>query len=174
MPWRCKQTQNTRGTSDCETQWVKPSSNNESLKSFDAPTQSLGSVKASLPPRGYQPCPADARPSDNDIGPPAALARRSRSCRLTFLHVFPFFCAVVAFLYVLTLRAMASSASPEIPSSILIVGSGAFGLSTAYSLCQNPRYKDTSITIIDRQPFPTPDGSSVSRASNLLCFNTLL
>ncbi|KAI4613041.1 hypothetical protein J4E80_007097 [Alternaria sp. BMP 0032] len=56
---------------------------------------------------------------------------------------------------------MASSASLERPSSILIVGSGAFGLSTAYSLCKNPQYKDTSITVVDRQPFPTPDGSSI-------------
>ncbi|KAF2712511.1 FAD dependent oxidoreductase [Pleomassaria siparia CBS 279.74] len=49
----------------------------------------------------------------------------------------------------------------EIPSSILIVGSGVFGLSTAYSLCKNPLFKNTAITIVDRQPFPTPDGSSI-------------
>jgi sarcosine oxidase/L-pipecolate oxidase len=57
---------------------------------------------------------------------------------------------------------MASSVSSEIPSSILIVGSGAFGLSTAWALCKNPQYQNTTITVVDRQPFPTPDGSSVS------------
>lgn len=56
---------------------------------------------------------------------------------------------------------MASEASTKVPSSILIVGSGAFGLSTAWSLCRNPRYSDTCITVVDRQPFPTPDGSSI-------------
>ncbi|KAF1841927.1 FAD dependent oxidoreductase [Cucurbitaria berberidis CBS 394.84] len=56
--------------------------------------------------------------------------------------------------------ASSSSASVEIPSSILIVGSGAFGLSTAWALSQNPQYKDTSITVVDRQPFPSPDCSS--------------
>lgn len=130
-------------------------------------TQSLGSVKAPCS-HEVQPCPAGARPSNhqsvNDIGPPAALARRSDAGRWTFLHDFPFFCPVAESLNVLISRAMASSASLERPSSILIVGSGAFGLSTAYSLCQNPQYKDTSITVVDRQPFPTPDGSSVSRA----------
>ncbi|KAF2871859.1 FAD dependent oxidoreductase [Massariosphaeria phaeospora] len=54
------------------------------------------------------------------------------------------------------------SAHPtEIPSSILIVGSGVFGLSTAWALCKNPLFKNTSITLVDRQPFPTPDGSSI-------------
>ncbi|KAH4130242.1 hypothetical protein HBI56_111950 [Parastagonospora nodorum] len=53
------------------------------------------------------------------------------------------------------------SSSSEIPSSILIVGSGAFGLSTAWALCRNSRYANTTITVVDRQPFPTPDGSSI-------------
>ncbi|KAH7139500.1 sarcosine oxidase [Dendryphion nanum] len=48
-----------------------------------------------------------------------------------------------------------------IPSSVLIIGSGVFGLSTAYSLCKNPLFSNTSITLVDRQPFPTPDGSSI-------------
>lgn len=48
-----------------------------------------------------------------------------------------------------------------VPSSILIVGSGAFGLSTAYALCRNERYKNTTLTVVDRQAFPTPDGSSI-------------
>lgn len=47
------------------------------------------------------------------------------------------------------------------PSSILIIGSGAFGLSTAYSLATNPKYKNTTITVLDRQSFPSPDSSSV-------------
>jgi hypothetical protein len=79
---------------------------------------------------------------------------------------FPHFsftsCFLFSFILFPTHCAMASSASVEIPSSILIVGSGAFGLSTAWSLCRNPLYKNTSITVVDRQPFPTPDGSSVS------------
>ncbi len=58
---------------------------------------------------------------------------------------------------------MVPTTSLEIPKSIIIIGSGAFGLSTAWALCRNARYKDTSIIVIDRQPFPTPDGSSVSR-----------
>lgn len=56
---------------------------------------------------------------------------------------------------------MASAASTNTHSSILIVGSGAFGLSTAWSLCNNPRYAKTTITVVDRQPFPAPDGSSI-------------
>lgn len=47
------------------------------------------------------------------------------------------------------------------PSSILIVGSGAFGLSTAYSLSQNQSFSNTKITVLDRSPFPSPDGSSI-------------
>jgi sarcosine oxidase/L-pipecolate oxidase len=47
------------------------------------------------------------------------------------------------------------------PKSILIVGSGVFGLSTAYSLAQRPSYSNTRITVIDRSPFPSPDGSSI-------------
>lgn len=56
---------------------------------------------------------------------------------------------------------MASSTTREIPSSILIVGSGVFGLSTAYSLALNPAYANTSITLIDRLPFPAPDAASI-------------
>ncbi|KAG9240830.1 FAD dependent oxidoreductase [Calycina marina] len=50
---------------------------------------------------------------------------------------------------------------PEVPSSILIVGSGVFGLSTAYAFTQRPEYANTKITVIDRSPFPSPDGSSI-------------
>ena len=55
-----------------------------------------------------------------------------------------------------------SSSTPKIPKSVIIVGSGAFGLSTAWALCRNPDFTYTSITVVDRQTFPTPDGSSVS------------
>ncbi|KAL3420786.1 fructosyl-amino acid oxidase [Phlyctema vagabunda] len=47
------------------------------------------------------------------------------------------------------------------PDSILIVGSGVFGLSTAYSLAQNPHYSSSTISVLDRSPFPSPDGSSI-------------
>lgn len=50
---------------------------------------------------------------------------------------------------------------PPAPRSIIIVGSGVFGLSTAYSLSQNPSYSSTKITVLDRSPFPSPDGSSI-------------
>jgi sarcosine oxidase/L-pipecolate oxidase len=49
----------------------------------------------------------------------------------------------------------------DIPGMILIVGSGVFGLSTAYALCQRKEFKDTKIVVIDRWPFPAPDGASV-------------
>ncbi|OCK80039.1 FAD dependent oxidoreductase [Lepidopterella palustris CBS 459.81] len=49
----------------------------------------------------------------------------------------------------------------SIPASILIIGSGVFGLSTAYSLCKNPAFRDTSITLVDRQPFPARDAASI-------------
>ncbi|KAG4434928.1 hypothetical protein IFR05_009597 [Cadophora sp. M221] len=47
------------------------------------------------------------------------------------------------------------------PKSILILGHGVFGLSTAYSLARRPSFADTSITLIDRSTFPSPDGSSI-------------
>ncbi|CZR61022.1 related to fructosyl amino acid oxidase [Phialocephala subalpina] len=47
------------------------------------------------------------------------------------------------------------------PSSILILGSGVFGLSTALALTQRPSFSHTKITLIDRSPFPSPDGSSI-------------
>lgn len=49
----------------------------------------------------------------------------------------------------------------DIPSSILIIGSGVFGLSTALSLSKDPKFKETEITLVDQSPFPTPDGASV-------------
>ena len=47
------------------------------------------------------------------------------------------------------------------PKSILIVGSGVFGLSTSYALAQRPAYSSTPITVLDRSPFPSQDGSSI-------------
>ena len=47
------------------------------------------------------------------------------------------------------------------PSSIVVIGSGVFGLSTVHSLALSPRYANTKITVIDRHPFPSPDGSSI-------------
>lgn len=49
------------------------------------------------------------------------------------------------------------------PSSILIVGSGVFGLSTAWALTKRSAYNKTSITIVDsaRGQFPPPDAASV-------------
>lgn len=50
---------------------------------------------------------------------------------------------------------------PDIPSSILIIGSGVFGLSTAHSLSLDHRFSTSTITVLDRSPFPSPDGSSI-------------
>lgn len=47
------------------------------------------------------------------------------------------------------------------PSSILIIGSGVFGLSTAHALSKRPLFSKSQITVLDRSPFPSPDGSSI-------------
>jgi sarcosine oxidase / L-pipecolate oxidase len=47
------------------------------------------------------------------------------------------------------------------PSSILIVGSGVFGLSIALSLTRRHQYVQTTIIVLDRSPFPSSDGSSI-------------
>lgn len=47
------------------------------------------------------------------------------------------------------------------PKHILILGSGVFGLSTAFALSKRSHYKDTNITVLDKSPFPAPDGSSI-------------
>ncbi|KAM0331641.1 hypothetical protein ACHAQA_003320 [Verticillium albo-atrum] len=56
-----------------------------------------------------------------------------------------------------------STATP--PSSVLIIGSGVFGLSTALTLALRPAYAHTTITILDRSPeqgvFPSHDASSI-------------
>ncbi|XWW98696.1 hypothetical protein V2A60_006698 [Cordyceps javanica] len=56
--------------------------------------------------------------------------------------------------------------SYTIPSSVLIVGSGVFGLSTAWALTQRPEYADTKITVVDNASacggeFPPLDSASV-------------
>lgn len=47
------------------------------------------------------------------------------------------------------------------PKSILILGSGVFGLSTAYALTQRAEFDNTEITLVDRLPFPAPDAASI-------------
>ncbi|KAK6521357.1 hypothetical protein TWF506_001578 [Arthrobotrys conoides] len=47
------------------------------------------------------------------------------------------------------------------PSSIIVIGSGVFGLTTALSLSHRPAYASTTITVIDKSPFPAADGSSI-------------
>ena len=48
------------------------------------------------------------------------------------------------------------------PSSILIIGAGVFGLSTALSLLRRPQYGSSKITILDAsETLPNPSGSSV-------------
>ena len=48
------------------------------------------------------------------------------------------------------------------PSSVLIIGAGVFGLSTAFALLKRSHYSNTYITIIDgAEAIPNPSGSSV-------------
>ncbi|KEY63984.1 hypothetical protein S7711_07981 [Stachybotrys chartarum IBT 7711] len=49
------------------------------------------------------------------------------------------------------------------PGSILIVGAGVFGLSSAWALTKRPFFADTSIVVVDdtRGTFPASDGASV-------------
>jgi sarcosine oxidase/L-pipecolate oxidase len=62
---------------------------------------------------------------------------------------------------------MSPSAAPpnahlSYPSSILILGAGVFGLSTAWALTQDSRYANTKVTLLERAAqFPASDGSSV-------------
>jgi sarcosine oxidase/L-pipecolate oxidase len=48
------------------------------------------------------------------------------------------------------------------PNSILIVGSGVFGLSTAWALSKRPFFADTAITVVEngQGKFPAPDAAS--------------
>ena len=61
-----------------------------------------------------------------------------------------------------------SSSSPlSPPSSILVIGSGVFGLTTAHALSRRPEFANTTITVVDRADpsnpdvFPAPDAASV-------------
>ena len=49
----------------------------------------------------------------------------------------------------------------DIPSSILIIGSGVFGLGTAWALTKRPEFKNTKITLLERLDFPAPDAASI-------------
>ena len=51
--------------------------------------------------------------------------------------------------------------APTVPSSILIIGSGVFGLSTAFELSKNEAFQGSNITLVDRVTVPNPQGSSV-------------
>ncbi|MCJ1351656.1 MAG: hypothetical protein MMC33_001640 [Icmadophila ericetorum] len=48
------------------------------------------------------------------------------------------------------------------PSSILIVGAGVFGLSTALALLCNPKYKSTTVTLLDNQT-PRPGDATIPK-----------
>ncbi|KAK9793109.1 putative FAD dependent oxidoreductase [Seiridium cardinale] len=66
---------------------------------------------------------------------------------------------------------MATPSSFTPPSSVLIIGSGVFGLSTAYALTKRPAWSKTRITVLDRSSspnsskgkpqFPSEDSSSI-------------
>lgn len=51
------------------------------------------------------------------------------------------------------------------PATVLIIGAGVFGLSTALALTRRPEFASTSITVLDRSPdpgvFPARDASSI-------------
>ena len=51
--------------------------------------------------------------------------------------------------------------STDIPSSILIIGSGVFGLGTAWALTKRQEFKNTKITLLERLDFPAPDAASI-------------
>lgn len=50
-------------------------------------------------------------------------------------------------------------ASQPFPKSVLIVGAGAFGLSTALAIAK--RHPSTRITVVDRLVPPVADGESI-------------
>lgn len=58
-----------------------------------------------------------------------------------------------------------SQAPPLPPASILIVGSGVFGLATALALATRPDFASTTLTVVDRSPtpgvFPARDAASI-------------
>jgi sarcosine oxidase/L-pipecolate oxidase len=63
-------------------------------------------------------------------------------------------------------KMLSSTVSPDghvpYPSSILILGAGVFGLSTAWALTQDARYAKSKIILLERAAqFPASDGSSI-------------
>ena len=54
-----------------------------------------------------------------------------------------------------------ASAPKDVPSSVMIIGSGVFGLSTAHALATRDAFKHTKITVLERLPFPATDAASV-------------
>ena len=48
-----------------------------------------------------------------------------------------------------------------LPNHILILGSGVFGLSTAFALSKRPLFTETKISVLDKSDFPALDGSSI-------------
>ena len=58
-----------------------------------------------------------------------------------------------------------SSDNPDTaPSSILVVGGGVFGLSTALALTQRAHYAQTTITLLDPHP-SIPDSKAATTSS---------
>ena len=51
------------------------------------------------------------------------------------------------------------SAPSTVPNTVIIIGAGVFGLSTALAIAK--RYPSTAITVVDRLTPPVPDGTSV-------------
>lgn len=47
------------------------------------------------------------------------------------------------------------------PTSILIIGSGVFGLSTLHALLHRPSFASTTITLLETHPFPAPHTASI-------------
>lgn len=52
-----------------------------------------------------------------------------------------------------------SGTKRSFPKTVIIVGAGVFGLSTALAIAN--RYPSTNVTVVDRLTPPVPDGTSV-------------
>ena len=52
-----------------------------------------------------------------------------------------------------------SAKSSHVPSRVIIIGAGVFGLSTALAI--SSRYPDTTVIVVDRMTPPVKDGTSV-------------
>jgi sarcosine oxidase / L-pipecolate oxidase len=58
-----------------------------------------------------------------------------------------------------------NGSSTKIPESIIIVGLGVFGLSTALAISQRPQWSQTRITVIEASPaLPNPGGASTDHS----------